>query len=724
VVINFGYASGDQTETLCNASDRCGVLKAQMKTKWIFATALAIIIIGAVSIVLLRHKHVAALPSSQHGKGGQIHGVLYSSVDGVDIAIPRLRIVATDNQTGRNTSEVFTDQSGRYVIPKQQPGHYRICWSGVGWVSACAARIVTVSSGTAYLSTNIVVADLSSGHSRTVYGEVTLKDGTPCSISDDFLGVHLQTSVAAREAGGVVLTVMANDAGQYVLPAVSISTIEVEAACAGSVARQLAEGGNDRMTKVPLRFDNTPPEIARLDVRSAPGARGAAPGGSFTVTATAKDLDRNKLEYHWIAEPSLKLLSQAKNSSTWEIPEKSGVYDVTAVVNDSKGGIATRNVSVEAGGGNRTAKLGTLPEEVLNFVKEETAVSPSPTGQLPPTGVPNAGGFLLYKQNDKAAAERYYKAADPQDLRTTLGAWWVVNGFTADGSGGIRTAYMNNNDLGSGRDMHCLAKESGDLACYVTNYGGFDQNPANAILALEAQRNHAIATVAMEYTPIEGALSQDRVVKFFVYQGGEASGSRMLSAALDQFGDKYVPGLCLACHGGNYQPTADPNPAPSEVDLGASFREFDLATFVFPPNSPRPLQEDAFRLQNDVVLKSNPAPAVSDLIHGWYAHGLTQDNTYIPPGWLGKEQLYRDVVVPSCRTCHVALDSASQNSSISWTQYDQFQQERSVIKNYVCGRRKIMPDAQITYRNFWLGGRDKTLATFSASDWATFGSCK
>jgi hypothetical protein len=136
------------------------------------------------------------------------------------------------------------------------------------------------------------------------------------------------------------------------------------------------------------------------------------------------------------------------------------------------------------------------------------------------------------------------------------------------------------------------------------------------------------------------------------------------------------------------------------------------------------LQEDAFRLQNEIVLKSNPAPAIADLIHGWYAKGQLQDNNYIPPGWSGKETLYRDVVATSCRTCHVALDNSSQNSSISWTSYDQFQQDRPVIKNYVCGKRKIMPDAQVTYRNFWSAERSKTLAAFSAADWSPIASCQ
>jgi hypothetical protein len=571
-----------------------------------------------------------------------------------------------------------------------------------------------------------VKVDLSSGHGRIVYGDITLKDGTPCSISDDFLGIHQQTSVVARDAEGTfTLSVMANDAGQYVLPAVPTSRITVEANCAGSVARGVVDSGSAQSARVELKFNNTPPEIASLNVRNVVGPKGA-PAGSFTVTATAVDPDHNKLQYHWFAGPGLKLLHQTNTSSTWEAPKQEGIYQITSLVDDSKGGIAIRNLSVNTGGGKLTSQQFALPEEVVGLVKEEIAVGQSP-GQPANAEIPNPGGFLLYKQNDQAAAERYYKTVDPQDRRATLGAWWQVNGFGADGSGGIRTAYLNNNDLGSGRDMHCLARESGELACYVTNYGGFDQNPAYAVQALEARKDQAIATVAMEYSPIEGAPTQDKVVKFFVYKGGEATGIRSLSAALDQFGEKYVPGLCLACHGGNYQPTSDPSPSPSEADLGASFREFDLATLVFPPNSPRVLQEDAFRLQNDIVLKSDPAPAISDLIHGWYVHGPTQDNSYVPPGWSGKEQFYRGVIAGSCRTCHVALDSTSHNSSISWTQYDQFQQERRVIKNYVCGKRKLMPNAQITYQNFWLSGADKgpnALVTFSASDWAPFGSCK
>jgi hypothetical protein len=77
--------------------------------------------------------------------------------------------------------------------------------------------------------------------------------------------------------------------------------------------------------------------------------------------------------------------------------------------------------------------------------------------------------FLTFKQSgaDLTSAQAYYAGVDPPDTaagfpngrRTTLADWWSVNGFDASGEASAgpdyaRTSYLNNNDLGSGHDMH------------------------------------------------------------------------------------------------------------------------------------------------------------------------------------------------------------------------------------------------------------------------------
>jgi hypothetical protein len=339
--------------------------------------------------------------------------------------------------------------------------------------------------------------------------------------------------------------------------------------------------------------------------------------------------------------------------------------------------------------------------------------------------------FLTFKQTgvDPAsfpnAAGLYYATADPPDTaagfpngrRTTLADWWKINGFDASGEAPAgpnyaRTSYLNNNDLGSGRDMHFLRHNDGTLAAYVTNYsrnGPFDQDPVFADDALA--HNQPGATVCMEYAPVEGDATSTKVVKFFVFSG--PGQKRQAFADLDGFGNKYVPYLCLNCHGGTYN--YDPASPTVDVNMGSSFRELDLSTYKFPGlrSTPNAAEQAAFKKQNQLIRSTQAArQPILDLIDGWYhpaGTGPTQDNTYTPTQWKGSPQkgLYHDVVKVSCRTCHIAFVSNDDASGLDWNRYDQFKLNRDSIGSiavgaHLAGSGRSMPHALVTYRNFWL----------------------
>jgi cytochrome c5 len=351
---------------------------------------------------------------------------------------------------------------------------------------------------------------------------------------------------------------------------------------------------------------------------------------------------------------------------------------------------------------------------------------------------PTANSFLAFKgAGSLAQAEGYYSAVDPLNERTTLGAWWSKNGFVFDAdnipTNAVRTSYLNFNDLGSGRDMYFLQRPDGTVAAYVTNYGLFNQDHGNADLA--ANRDTPGATVCMEYGPVEGP-DPTHIVKFFVYAGGDFAfnAPRAPAADLDGFGAKFVPNLCLNCHGGNYVPGA-PN-------MGASFRELDIATYKFPGGrlTANAVEKTAFRAQNLIVkgLAATDTLAIQpikDLIAGWYPGASTeQDNTFTPSGWAGAPQqgLYHDVVKQSCRTCHVAFDADTSGSGIGWISYDQLRLRRGggLLQSFALCESRFMPHAVTTYRNFWLSGsphqpaalRNFTNATVGA-EWAAIGPC-
>ncbi|HEV8658603.1 MAG TPA: hypothetical protein VGS96_08230 [Thermoanaerobaculia bacterium] len=361
---------------------------------------------------------------------------------------------------------------------------------------------------------------------------------------------------------------------------------------------------------------------------------------------------------------------------------------------------------------------------------------------------PTANAFLAFKGlGTDAQAQAYYNVVDPDENsdgkgeRTTLGDWWAKNGFVFDSNGiptnAVRTSYLNFNDLGSGRDMYFRQNPDGTAAAYVTNYGLFNQDAGNADLA--ESRNTPGATVCMEYGPVFGQ-GATRIVKFFVFagNGGGANATRQTGADLDGFGVKFVPNLCLNCHGGNYNPANPAAPTFAETNMGASFRELDTATYKFPGFrlAPNATEKAAFHQQNTIVKGLNAGDTIAiqpikDLITGWYAGGTDdQDNSYTPPGWVGAPQqnLYRDLIRHSCRTCHVAQDADTSNFGIGWITYDQLKQRHGLLQYFVLCDGRFMPHAVTTYRNFWLSAsphQPAVLRDFSnGAGWPALGVCQ
>ena len=83
-----------------------------------------------------------------------------------------------------------------------------------------------------------------------------------------------------------------------------------------------------------------------------------------------------------------------------------------------------------------------------------------------------------------AASKAYYLSVDPNGDRDTFGKFKTKHGFNQNPAvsvaGEVVGQYANSGDLGFGRDMHCLKKVSGDVACYVTNYGDGYKNVRRA----------------------------------------------------------------------------------------------------------------------------------------------------------------------------------------------------------------------------------------------------
>lgn len=332
--------------------------------------------------------------------------------------------------------------------------------------------------------------------------------------------------------------------------------------------------------------------------------------------------------------------------------------------------------------------------------------------------VPSDGGFLDYIGTDDAtSADAYYDAIDPTDEKTTLTDWQGENGFGADDAAAV---YLNAGDLGFGRSMHM--KQSGsNVAYYVTNYETVDEARLDI---------NAIATVAMEYSPGPGGGTP--YTKFYVFNG---AGTRVTSANLDGLGPKFIPRLCVICHGGT------PGSMLPNGDMAAKFIPFDPESFKYSEFDPgflgvfpfgRAAQEDDFKELNEGILDTDPTDAVQELVEGWYGGPAlplaTHFSAFVPTGYSvpGKHALYSDVLKHSCRSCHT-----TRPAPIDWATwdgpdvFDGFKEYGVIIEPLVCDAR-VMPQARLTFRNFWLSTaphRPSALANAGLDGWAPTDPC-
>ena len=137
-------------------------------------------------------------------------------------------------------------------------------------------------------------------------------------------------------------------------------------------------------------------------------------------------------------------------------------------------------------------------------------------------------------------------------------------------------------------------------------------------------------------------------------------------------------------------------------------------------------QSEAFRQLNAFVLSTQPTPAITDLINGWYGGLVNSPNhirstpTTCRAGWkrtVGETKFYNKVIKPYCRGCHVA--QLSTEGGFDFLKAADFEAFRAVIISDVCVARK-MPHAQQTHLRFLAdGARAHLLGFYGRNDIGT-----
>jgi hypothetical protein len=368
--------------------------------------------------------------------------------------------------------------------------------------------------------------------------------------------------------------------------------------------------------------------------------------------------------------------------------------------------------------------------------------------------------------NTEAYAAAYYAAVDPMDERTTLADWKTKNEF--DAGEDVHVIFRDTKDLGYGRDMYAKSLSNGSVAFYVNNYvvqiepgDASTYGPLNLDAAIEGDREYHIGTNAIEFSPDPNDPLGQKILKFFTFSPADANGvqRRLTAANLDGRGVKYMPMMCVVCHGGTLYPLRPDGSFDPIALKSPQLNMLPQHTFQFSPVSgyTETDQKDGIAAINQMVLnayresgmRANSASDqanwdssfAEELVETTYGVNPGDDIDFpgtefqadsVPSGWQqtagrpgGIEVLYKQVIEPHCIGCHslrgtqvaknrdMTLDPDQHPNSVNFSSYEEFIGYNDLIIDYVY-QRGAMPRSLINYSQFWddPNGAPTLLATY------------
>ncbi|MFC3150848.1 hypothetical protein ACFOEK_07400 [Litoribrevibacter euphylliae] len=481
-----------------------------------------------------------------------------------------------------------------------------------------------------------------------------------------------------------------------------------------------------------LSFINDQAQLGIGDYQVVVSPENDGDTGSYQLTVTLPDGSSQNFSGSW------PVVSGAA-ATTAASPENNPSHDISL----SQSGALSFSLSSSVAGHLYLMKNGSL-------IADEAGTSPSLSWTLDASEI-----------DSQAYAEAYYELVDPNNERTTLADWKTVNGF--DQGGVTHVVFRDTKDLGYGRDMYVRETEAGGLAFYVDNYvvifqegSSSNYGPLNLDAALAQDRNRHIGTNAIEFSRLDpDDPTSPRVLKFFTFSPEESTGeqARLLKANLDGRGIKYMPTMCLVCHGGTMLPLNDDGTFPVQSVLSAKYNRLELDSFEYgeEQGQTRLDQEANLKQLNQWILNSYQeinarnqdtrgkwwGDYAIEMMEGHYGGAGLPNDTYdveVPSGWQasdtrpeGVEVLFTDVIEPHCVSCHSLRGTEAGNretttvngevislaNAISFSSYEQFISYNDKIIEYVF-RRGVMPLSLRNYEKFWddPDGAPSTLASF------------
>lgn len=517
-----------------------------------------------------------------------------------------------------------------------------------------------------------------------IAGEVLLQDGSTCGIVDEFFGVEVVPSATLLDGSGNILAgpVRANQWGDYDLPYLT-----------GAAS-------------VLLQCENNSPVMVSIPT---PAPSGTTPLAAAVVPASAPI-----------------------------------VTSMTAILN-----------------GTQISQL-------------------SPTTSVPSDIVPLGDAFLAEKGLDsRIGACQYYKAvgavqgcdaAGNFSGAITFEDWksqvnidqYALNPPNPGGGPVYQATYINRVDLNLARVHHSVVNGAPPnpsslntapytyVANYVCNHLGptvlnppqTGPNSIDSVIQNVVNGQNLVACVAMDYSTFPVLTSSQYygpLIRFLIFG---PNGQLLPSVNLDGRREKFVPGTCVVCHGGDHYAGKYPEDGSGNANVGGHFLPYDSGNFEFSDqagltgldqaqaiynlnqnilafNTPTmPYNPGTFALPSSIA-SASVTPAEIKLIQQWYLAGpLLFNESYVDSSWGGQtfngvsaSSVYLNVYARSCRTCHVAMSAASP--SLNFENFGAFLISGSVVDPANCGgaggagrgldrnRMYKMPNSLTTFNAFW-----------------------